>query len=50
MESTITIVVGKEIAKESWDAIIQNFAGKSQSRIMEHKKKLHKLQKKLSDD
>ena len=41
------IVVGKEIAKEAWDAIIQNFAGKSQSRIMELQKKLHNLQKSL---
>lgn len=35
IESTMPIVVGKEIAKEAWEAINRNFAGKSQSRIME---------------
>ena len=42
-ESTMPIVVGKETAKEAWDAITRNFAGKSQSRIMELQKKLHNL-------
>ena len=44
-ESTMPIVVGKETAKEAWDAIIRNFAGKSQSRIMELQTKLHNLRK-----
>ena len=44
-ESTISIMVGKETAKEAWDAIIQNFAGKSQSRIMELQIELHNLRK-----
>ena len=39
------IVVDKETAKEAWDAIIKNFAGKSQSRIMELQTKLHNLRK-----
>ena len=45
-ESTMPIVVGKETAKEAWDATIRNFAGKSQSRIMELQTKLHNLRKK----
>ena len=44
-ESTMPIVVGKESAKDVWDAIIQNFAGKSQARIMELQTKLHNLRK-----
>ena len=44
-ESTMPIVVGKETAKEAWDAIIRNFSGKSQSRIMELQTKLHNLRK-----
>ena len=39
------IVVGKENAKEAWETIIQNFAGKSQSRIMELQTRLHNLRK-----
>ena len=39
------IVVGKETAKEAWDAIIQNFSRKLQSRIMEFQTKLHNLRK-----
>ena len=42
-ESTMPIVVGKETAKEAWDVIIENFAGKSQSKIMELLTKLHNL-------
>ena len=42
-ESTMPIVVGKETAKEAWDAIIRNFARKSQSRIKELQTKLHNL-------
>ena len=45
-ESTMPIVVGKETAREAWDAITRNFAGKSQSRIMELQTKLHNLRKK----
>ena len=44
-ESTMPIVVVKETAKEFRDAIIRNFAGKSQSRIMELQTKLHNLWK-----
>ena len=44
-ESTMPIVVDKETAKEAWDAINKNFAGKSQSRIMELQTKLHNLRK-----
>ena len=44
-KSTMPIVVGKETAKEAWDAIIRNFARKSQSRIMELQTKLHNLRK-----
>ena len=44
-ESTMPIVVDKETAEEAWDAITRNFAGKSQSRIMELQKKLHNLHK-----
>ena len=44
-KSTMPIVIHKEIGKEVWDAINQNFAGKSQSRIMELQTKLHNLRK-----
>ena len=44
-ESTMPIVVGKETAKDAWSAIIRNFAGKSQARIMELQTKLHNLRK-----
>ena len=44
-ESNRTIVVGKETAKDAWDAIIRNFGGKSQARIMELQTKLHNLRK-----
>ena len=44
-ESTMPIVVGKETAKDAWNAIIQNFTGKSQARIMELQTKLHNLRK-----
>ena len=39
------IVVAKENAKESWDAIIQKISRKSQLRIMELQTKLHNLRK-----
>ena len=44
-ESTMPIVVGKETAKDAWNAIIWNFAGKSQARIMELQTKLHNVRK-----
>ena len=44
-ESSMPIVVGKETAKEAWDAITQNFASKLQSRMMKLQKKLHNLRK-----
>ena len=44
-ESTMPIVVGKETAIDAWSAIIRNFAGKLQARIMELQTKLHNLRK-----
>ena len=44
-ESILPILVGKTTAREAWQAINRNFAGKSKSRIMELQTRLHNLQK-----
>ena len=44
-EFILPILMGKPTAREAWEAINRNFAGKSKSRIMELKTQLHYLQK-----
>ena len=44
-ESVLPILVGKNTAREAWEAINRNFAGKSKSRIMELQTRLHNLRK-----
>ena len=44
-KSVLPILVGKNTAREAWEAINRNFAGKSKSRIMELQTRLHNLQK-----
>ena len=43
--SVLPILVGKTTAREAWQAINRNFAGKSKSRIMELQTRLHNLRK-----
>ena len=44
-ESVLPILVGKNTAREAWEAINRNFSGKSKSRIMELQTRLHNLRK-----